>query len=101
MAIPATSHMTVDVTGGPLCGYVCIAGEVDRAEEEDLAVALGRLADLHNLTVSVDSGGGDVRRVVTAELPGPPVDDDARAHADYLVPADRADRHLIQVAGLG
>ena len=57
MGTLATSHMTVEVTGGPQCGYVCIAGEVDLAGEKQLTDALSQLAHLHSNTVSIDLGG--------------------------------------------
>jgi len=57
MGTLATSHMTVEVSGGPHRGYVCIAGEVDLAGEKQLIDALGQLATLHSHTVSIDLGG--------------------------------------------
>jgi hypothetical protein len=53
----ATSQLTVEVTGGPQCGYGNTAGEVDLVGGPDLAAALGHLAGLHSDTGSIDLGG--------------------------------------------
>ena len=93
METPATSHLTVEVAGGPQRGYVNIAGE------PDLAAALRHLAGLHSDTVSIDLGG-----VIFAESSLltflARVSTTMPAHTPLLFcrPADRT-RRMIQLAG--
>jgi hypothetical protein len=60
----ATSHnITVDVTGGPQCGYVCIAGEVDLAGRKTSQKRYAQLTALYSRTVVHQSRLGHLWRV--------------------------------------